>query len=92
MNGIRPKWTKPSLLLGTAINTSHVMSDNSNHLVPLLSPRLESQDSFARLFAAANFWRICRSEDAYVILRREAVDEGSPVAEMAVGYLEEADS
>lgn len=74
----------------TAINTVHVMGDGSDDLIPLLSPRLESEDDFERLTAAANLWRVCRSEDAFVVLRREAAREGSPMAEMARGYLEEA--
>lgn len=72
----------------TAINTANVMGDTSENLIPLLTPRLESDDDFERLCSAANLWRICRSEDAYVVLRREATREGSPMAEMAAGYLE----
>lgn len=72
----------------TAINTVHVLGDTSDDLIPLLKPRLESDDDFERLFSAANLWRICRSEDAYVVLRREVVREGSPMAAMAAGYLE----
>lgn len=75
----------------TAINTAHLMGDTSDDLIPLLSQRLESEDAFERLCSAANLWRICRSEDAYVVLRREAAREGSPMAGMAQGYLEEAD-
>lgn len=75
----------------TAINTAHLMGDTSDDLIPLLSPRLESGDAFERLCAAASLWRICRSEDAYFVLRRESALEGSPMAEMAQGYLEEAD-
>ncbi len=74
----------------TAINTLYVMGDTSDNLVPLLSPRLESDNTFERLVSAANLWRICRSEDAYVVLRREAAQTGSPMAEMARGYLSEA--
>lgn len=73
----------------TAINTAHLMGDMSADLIPLLTPRLESEDDFERLCAAVNLWRICRSEDAYVVLRREAAREGSPMAEMALGFLEE---
>jgi len=73
----------------TAINTANVMGDVSDNLIPLLTPRLESEDAFERLGAAANLWRICRSEEAYVVLRRESAQEGSPMAEMALGYLEE---
>ncbi len=73
----------------TAINTAHVMNDTSEDLLPLLSPRLESYDDFERLCAAANLWRLCRSEDANVVLRREAAREGSPMAETALGFLEE---
>ncbi|MCZ2342615.1 MAG: hypothetical protein LC104_12615 [Bacteroidales bacterium] len=75
----------------TAINTANVMGDSIEDLIPLLTPRLESDYDFERLCAAANLWRICRSEDALVVLRREAALEGSPMAEMAKGYLEEAD-
>lgn len=73
----------------TAINTLYVMGDTSDDLIPLLTPRLESNYEFERLCAAVNLWRICRSEDAYVVLRREAAREGSPMAEMALGFLEE---
>lgn len=77
----------------TAINTLHLMGDTSDDLLPLLSPRLESQDSFERLFAAANLWRICRSEDAFVVLRREAAGEdGDPSVLMARSYLEETEA
>ncbi|MBR9802090.1 hypothetical protein GYB59_10515 [bacterium] len=76
----------------TAINTANVMGDTSAALIPLLSPRLESEDDFERLFSAANLWRLCRSEDAYVVLRREAAQKDSPMAEMAAGYLEESDA
>jgi hypothetical protein len=76
----------------TAINTLNVMGDRSDDLIPLLKPRLESDDDFERLCSAANLWGICRSEDAYAVLRREAAREGSPMAEMATRYLEEADS
>lgn len=73
----------------TAINTAYVVDDTSEKLIPLLTPRLESKDDFERLCSAANLWRICRSEDAYVVLRRETAREGSPMAEMAQGYLNE---
>ena len=76
----------------TAINTLYLMGDTSDDLIPLLTPRLESDDGFERLCAAANLWRISRSEDAYVVLRREAARDGSPMAEMAQGYLEEAEA
>lgn len=76
----------------TAINTLYVMNDRSDDLLPLLTPRLESEDDFERLCSAANLWRISRSEDAYVVLRRESVRDGSLMAEMAAGYLEEADA
>jgi hypothetical protein len=56
-------------------------------LIPLLTQRLESKDDFERVISAANLWRISRSEDAFVVLRREATREGSPMAEMAAGYL-----
>ncbi|MEZ5944916.1 MAG: HEAT repeat domain-containing protein [Planctomycetaceae bacterium] len=72
----------------TAINTLHIMRDRSDDLIPLLTPRLESEDDFEWLCSAANLWRICRSEDAYAVLRREAAREGSPMAEMAQGYLD----
>lgn len=75
----------------TAINTAHVMCDTSDELIQLLTPRLESEDDFERLFSAANLWRICRSEDAYFVLRLEAVREGSPMAEMARSYLDEVE-
>lgn len=75
----------------TAINTLHVMGDTSEDLIPLLKPRLESEDAFERLCSAANLWRISRSEDAFVVLRREVAREGSPMAEMAAGYLQEAE-
>lgn len=76
----------------TAINTLYVMGDTSAALIPLLSPRLESEDDFERLWSAANLWRICRSEDAYVVLRQESAREGSPLAQMAMGFLEEAEA
>ena len=76
----------------TAINTVGIMQDNSGDLISLLTPRLVSDDDFERLCAAANLWRISRSEDAYVVLRREAARDGSPMAEMAQGYLEEAEA
>ena len=76
----------------TSINTVGIMQDNSDDLIPLLSPRLNSEDAFERLCSAANLWRICRSEDAVVVLRREAARDGSPMAEMAAGYLEEAEA
>jgi hypothetical protein len=76
----------------TAINTVHIMGDNSEGLIPLLTPRLESEDAFERLFSAGNLWRICRSEDAYVVLRREiAAGEDSPMAEMAQGFLDDVE-
>lgn len=73
----------------TSINTLHIMGDKSDELIPLLMPRLESQDAFERIFSAANLWRLSRSEDAYVVLRREiAAGEDSPMAEMAQGVLD----
>lgn len=72
----------------TAINSAHVMNDTSEALIPLLTPRLASDDDLERLCSAANLWRICRSEDAYVVLRQESANEGSPMVEMAKGYLE----
>ncbi|MCA8994780.1 MAG: HEAT repeat domain-containing protein [Planctomycetaceae bacterium] len=71
----------------TAINTLNVMGDSSCDLIPLLSPRLESDDDFERFLAAANLWRSSRSEDAYVVLRRESAQEGSPLAVMADDFL-----
>ena len=61
------------LIRCTAINTAGIMGDTHEELIPLLTPRLESEDDFERLFSAANLWRISRSEDAscYVVLRRE---------------------
>lgn len=76
----------------TAMNTLYVMGDRSDNLIPLLTPRLVSDDDFERLCAAVNLWRLCRSEDAFVVLRREAAREGSPMAEMAAGFLEEAEA
>lgn len=76
----------------TAINTANVMGDTSEELIPLLTPKLQSSDDFERVISAAILWRLCRSEDAYVVLRREAAREGSPLAEMAKGYLEEAEA
>lgn len=76
----------------TAINTLYVLGDRGDDLISLLTPRLESEDAFERLCSAANLWRICRSEDAYFVLRREAARDGSPMAEMAAGYLEEAEA
>ncbi len=73
----------------TAINTLHIMRDTSSDLMSLQTPRLESGDDFERLLSAANLWRVCRSKDAYVVLRREAAQAGSPMAEIAQGYLEE---
>ena len=74
----------------TAINTLHVMRDTSNDILPLLKQKLESRDDLERLFAAANLWRICRSEDAYFVLRREAAGDGDdPLTEMARGILED---
>jgi hypothetical protein len=76
----------------TAINTLYVMGDTSDDLIALLTPWLESDDAFERLGTAANLWRFCRSEDAYFIMRRQAIRRGSPMAEMAAGYLEEAEA
>src|SRR5690606_21486922 len=77
------------LLRVTSINTLPVMGDTSYDLITLLTPTHESEDAFERLCTAAILWRLCRSEDAYVLLRREAAREGSPMAEMAAGYLED---
>lgn len=71
----------------TAINTLHLMGDISDDLVPLLTPRLASDDAFERIFSAANLWRINCSEDAYYVLRQEAAQEGTPMAEMAADFL-----
>lgn len=76
----------------TSINTVGIMQDTSDDLIPLLIPRLESDDDFERICSAANLWRLCRSEDAYLVLRRTAAREGSPMAEMAQSYLEEAEA
>jgi hypothetical protein len=74
----------------TAINTVHFMGDRSDDLIPLLTPRLESKDDFERLCSAANLWRICRSEDAYAVLRREAASEDDdPAVMMAKGCLDD---
>lgn len=75
----------------TSINTLYIMGDTSEDLTPLLAQRLKSKDAIERIFSAANLWRICRSEDAYFVLRREAAREGSPMAEMARGVLNEAE-
>jgi hypothetical protein len=75
----------------TAINTANIMGDTSKELIPMLTPRLESEDAFERLFSAGNLWRICRSEDAYVVLRREASRKDSPMAEMTQGFLDDAE-
>ncbi len=71
----------------TAINTLHLMGDISDDLVPLLTPRLRSDDAFERIMSAGNLWRCCRSEDAYFVLRREASLKGSQMAEMAAEFL-----
>lgn len=77
----------------TALNTANVMGDTSTALILLLSPRLESKDSFERLIAAANLWRLCRSEDAYVVLRREATgQDDDPAVMMARSYLRETEA
>lgn len=60
------------------------MADTSEDLVPLLTPRLESKDAFERLFAAGNLWRLNRSEDAYVVVRREAAGENDDPAVLMV--------
>lgn len=75
------------LVRTTAINTLHIMGDSSEELIPLLTPRLESNDDFERIFAAGNLWRICRSEDAYFVLRREATREDLPMAQTAKSFL-----
>jgi len=76
------------LIRVTAMNTLHIVGDMCEDRIPLLTPRLASEDDFERLGAAANLWRICRSEDVYVVLRRKAARKESPMAEMAQGYLE----
>ena len=81
--------TEARLVRVTAINTLHVIADPSEDLIPLLTPRLESEDDFERLFSAANLWRLCRSEDAYVVLRREVAQKDSLMAEMVKGILED---
>lgn len=76
----------------TATNIAHVMGDTSDELTRLLTPRLASEDVFEQIISAANLLRLCRSEDAHVLLRRETTREGSPMAEMAASYLEEANA
>ncbi len=75
----------------TAINTLHIMGDTSEELIPMLTPRIESEDAFERIFSAGNLWRIVRSEDAYVVLRREAAQKDSPMADIAQGFLDDVD-
>jgi putative acetyltransferase len=75
----------------TAINTAHVMGDTSDDLIPLLTPRLASEDDFERIFSAGNLWRICRSEDAYVVLRRDTAQKDSPMAEIAQGCFDDVE-
>jgi len=76
----------------TAINTAGILGDTSDELIPLLEPRLDSEDAFERIFSAGNLWRICRSEDAYVVLRREAAaGDDEPFAIMARSYLKDVD-
>jgi hypothetical protein len=72
-----------------AINTIHHMGDTSDELVSLLSPKLESEDAFERIVSAGNLWRICRSEDAYVVLRREAAGDEEPMPIIAKDFLDE---
>lgn len=67
----------------TAINTANVIGDTSEDLIPLLTPRLESEDKIERIVAAGHLWRLNRSEDAYFVLRREAARE-----EMAKEFLD----
>lgn len=73
----------------TAINTCGIMGDNSPDLVRMLTPMLDSSDDFERIVSAGNLWRISRSEDAFVVLWRETATEGSRLAEMAQGILDE---
>tara|TARA_R110002126_G_scaffold39822_3_gene117689 strand:+ start:140 stop:814 length:675 start_codon:yes stop_codon:yes gene_type:complete len=55
-------------------------------------PRIDSEDAFERIFSAGNLWRICRSEDAYTVLRREAaVGDDEPFAMMARSYLKDVE-
>jgi hypothetical protein len=77
----------------TAINTLHLMGDTSDDLVPLLTPRLRSDDAFERILSAGNLWRINRSEDAFYVLRQEAAgDDNEPAAMMARSHLDETGS
>ena len=75
----------------TAINTLHVMGDTSEELIPMLTHRLKSEDDFERICSAANLWRLIRSEDAFVVLRREAARKDSPMAGMTQGYLDDVE-
>jgi hypothetical protein len=72
-----------------AINTIHHLGDTSDELVSLLTPKLESEDAFERIVSAGNLWRICRSEDAYVVLRREAAGDEEPMPIIAKDFLDE---
>ena len=76
----------------TAINTVGIMGDISEDLISLLMPRLESIDDMERILSAGNLWRVGRSEDAYAVLRREAAQRGSPMAEMAAGFIDKAEA
>lgn len=83
---------EPSLVRVTAINSAGILGDSSDEFVHLLMPRLASEDAFERIFSAGNLRRICRSEDAYVVLRREAAaGEEEPFAIMARSYLKDVD-
>lgn len=74
-----------------AINTIHHMGDTSEELVSLLTPKLESNDAFERIVSAGNLWRICRSEDAWVVLRREAAGNEEPMPIIAQDFLDDTE-
>lgn len=77
----------------TAINTAGILGDTSDEFIHLLTPRIDSEDAFERIFSAGNLWRICRSEDAYFLLRREsAAGDDEPFAIMAQGFLKDDNS
>jgi hypothetical protein len=72
----------------TAINTCGVMNDTSEELIPLLTHKLESEDDFERIVAAGSLLRISCSEDAYIVLTREAAaGNDKPTAVMSREYL-----
>jgi len=61
-----------ALVRAYTISTLYAMGDTGEVLIPLLTPCLDSENNFERVISAASLWRICRSEDAFVVLRREA--------------------